>query len=140
MTLIRLIGGRAVLSLLTLLIVSALIFWILEVLPGDVASRIMGRDATPETLALLRAKLHLNDPAITRYLRWLGGMATGDFGTALTSSRWRSSIASSSRSTCWAATTSRAAMTAPAFSTMRSATWPIWRMVPLSSAGTADAG
>jgi peptide/nickel transport system permease protein len=86
-TLIRLIGGRAVLSLLTLLIVSALIFWILEVLPGDVASRIMGRDATPETLALLRAKLHLNDPAITRYLRWLGGMATGDFGTALTSSR-----------------------------------------------------
>jgi len=70
-----------------LLIVSALIFWILEVLPGDVASRIMGRDATPETLALLRAKLHLNDPAITRYLRWLGGMATGDFGTALTSSR-----------------------------------------------------
>jgi peptide/nickel transport system permease protein len=47
----------------------------------------MGRDATPETLALLRAKLHLNDPAITRYLRWLGGMATGDFGTALTSAR-----------------------------------------------------
>jgi peptide/nickel transport system permease protein len=87
MTLIRLIGGRILLSLLTLSIVSALIFWILEVLPGDVASRIMGRDATPETLALLRAKLHLNDPAITRYLRWLGGMATGDFGTALTSSR-----------------------------------------------------
>jgi peptide/nickel transport system permease protein len=87
MTLLRLIGGRVLLSLLTLLIVSALIFWILEVLPGDVASRIMGRDATPETLALLRAKLHLNDPAITRYLRWLGGMATGDFGTALTSAR-----------------------------------------------------
>ena len=87
MTLIRLIGGRILLSLLTLLIVSALIFWILEVLPGDVASRIMGRDATPETLALLRAKLHLNDPAVTRYLRWLGGMATGDFGTALTSAR-----------------------------------------------------
>jgi peptide/nickel transport system permease protein len=86
-TLIRLIGGRILLSLLTLLIVSALIFWILEVLPGDVASRILGRDATPETLALLRAQLHLNDPAMTRYLRWLGGMATGDFGTALTSSR-----------------------------------------------------
>jgi peptide/nickel transport system permease protein len=87
MTLIRLIGGRVLISLLTLLIVSALIFWILEVLPGDVASRILGRDATPETLALLRAQLHLNDPALTRYLRWLGGMATGDFGTALTSSR-----------------------------------------------------
>ncbi|MDF2763575.1 MAG: transporter permease [Rhodospirillales bacterium] len=87
MTLIRLIGGRVLISLLTLLIVSALIFWILEVLPGDVASRILGRDATPETLALLRAQLHLEDPALTRYLRWLGGMATGDFGTALTSSR-----------------------------------------------------
>ncbi|HSD34517.1 MAG TPA: ABC transporter permease [Alphaproteobacteria bacterium] len=87
MTLIRLIGGRVLISLLTLLIVSALIFWILEVLPGDVASRILGRDATPETLALLRAQLHLDDPALTRYLRWLGGMATGDFGTALTSSR-----------------------------------------------------
>jgi peptide/nickel transport system permease protein len=86
-TLIRLIGGRVLISLLTLLIVSALIFWILEVLPGDVASRILGRDATPETLALLRAQLHLEDPALTRYLRWLGGMATGDFGTALTSSR-----------------------------------------------------
>ncbi|HXV25543.1 MAG TPA: ABC transporter permease [Alphaproteobacteria bacterium] len=87
MSLLRLIGSRVLLSLLTLLIVSALIFWILEVLPGDVASRILGRDATPETLALLRAQLHLNDPAFTRYLRWLAGMATGDFGTALTSSR-----------------------------------------------------
>ncbi len=87
MTLLRLVGGRVLLSLVTLLIVSALIFLILEVLPGDVASRILGRDATPETLALLRAQLHLNDPALTRYLRWLAGMATGDFGTALTSSR-----------------------------------------------------
>ena len=75
------------LSLLTLLLVSGLIFIILEVLPGDVASRILGRDATPETLALVRARLHLNDPALSRYLRWLGGMVTGDFGTALTSSR-----------------------------------------------------
>jgi peptide/nickel transport system permease protein len=87
LSLLRLISGRILLSLLTLLIVSALIFWILEVLPGDVASRILGRDATPETLALLRAQLHLYDPAPTRYLRWLSGMATGDFGTALTSSR-----------------------------------------------------
>lgn len=85
--LIRLIAGRVLLSLLTLLLVSALIFLILEVLPGDVASRILGRDATPETLAVLRAQLHLNDPALTRYLRWLAGMATGNFGTALTSSR-----------------------------------------------------
>ena len=87
MIMLRLIVGRTLLSLLTLLLVSGVIFVILEVLPGDVASRILGRDATPETLALVRAQLHLNDPAVERYLRWLGGMASGDFGTALTSSR-----------------------------------------------------
>ena len=87
MTVLRLLIGRALLSLLTLLIVSAVIFAIIEVLPGDVASRILGRDATPESLALLREKLHLNDPAVMRYLRWLGGILQGDFGNALTSSR-----------------------------------------------------
>ena len=87
MTILRLLIGRICLSLLTLLIVSIVIFAIIEVLPGDVASRILGRDATPESLALLREKLHLNDPAIVRYLRWLGGILQGDFGNALTSSR-----------------------------------------------------
>lgn len=87
MIILRLVIGRVLLSLLTLLIVSAVIFAILEILPGDVASRILGRDATPETLALLRERLQLNDPAIARYLRWLAGMAQGDFGNALTSSR-----------------------------------------------------
>ena len=86
-TIARLLIGRILLSLLTLLIVSALIFAIVEILPGDVASRILGRDATPESLALLRERLHLNDPAITRYLRWLGGILQGDFGNALTSAR-----------------------------------------------------
>ena len=59
---LRLIGGRILLSLLTLLLVSIIIFAIIEVLPGDVATRILGRDATPATLATLREKLHLNDP------------------------------------------------------------------------------
>jgi peptide/nickel transport system permease protein len=59
----------------------------LEVLPGDVASRILGRDATPESLAALRAQLHLEEPALQRYLDWLGGILRGDFGQALTSSR-----------------------------------------------------
>ena len=59
MTVLRLLIGRILLSILTLLIVSIVIFAIIEVLPGDVASRILGRDATPEALALLREKLHL---------------------------------------------------------------------------------
>jgi len=84
---VRLVVGRIVTSLLTLLLVSIIIFAVLEVLPGDVASRILGRDATPESLAALRAQLHLNDPALERYLDWLGGIVRGDFGQALTSSR-----------------------------------------------------
>ncbi len=87
MNIVRMLSARILLSVLTLLLVSIMIFIIIEVLPGDVASRILGRDATPEALALLREKLHLNDPAIWRYLRWLGGIAQGDFGDALTSSR-----------------------------------------------------
>jgi peptide/nickel transport system permease protein len=84
---LRLVVSRTVTSVLTLLLVSIVIFAVLEVLPGDVASRILGRDATPESLAALRAQLHLNDPALERYLDWLGGIVRGDFGQALTSSR-----------------------------------------------------
>lgn len=87
MIVLRLVAGRIVTSLLTLLLVSIIIFAMLEVLPGDVASRILGRDATPESLAALRAQLHLEDPALQRYLDWLGGIVRGDFGQALTSSR-----------------------------------------------------
>jgi peptide/nickel transport system permease protein len=71
----------------TLLLVSLIIFWMLEVLPGDVASRILGRDATPETLAQLRIELGLDRPAPVRYAAWLGGLVTGDLGQSLASSR-----------------------------------------------------
>ena len=87
MPIIGLVAGRILLSVLTLLIVSLIVFAVLEVLPGDVASRILGRDATPEALELLRAKLGLNDPAPVRYLHWLGGLLSGDFGQSLVSSR-----------------------------------------------------
>jgi peptide/nickel transport system permease protein len=84
---LTLVAGRILLSLVTLLIVSLIIFGVLEVLPGDVASRILGRDATPEALQLLREKLGLNDPAPVRYLHWLGGLLSGDLGQSLVSSR-----------------------------------------------------
>ncbi|HZF35237.1 MAG TPA: ABC transporter permease [Candidatus Angelobacter sp.] len=87
MQILRLIGGRILLSLLTLLLVSLIIFAAVEVLPGDVATRILGREATAGSLAALRAQLHLEDPATMRYLRWLGGIVRGDFGFALTSAR-----------------------------------------------------
>lgn len=84
---LRLVLVRLTSAVLTLLLVSVMIFAVIEILPGDVASRILGRDATPETLAAIRTKLQLNDPAIERYLRWLGGILRGDLGEALTSAR-----------------------------------------------------
>ena len=74
-------------ALITLLIVSALIYGFLEMLPGDVATRMLGRTATPETLANLREQLGLNEPALKRYFLWLYNIFQGDFGTALTSKR-----------------------------------------------------
>jgi len=83
----RLVIWRILLSLITLLLVSAAIFAIIEVLPGDVASRMLGRDATPQALAVFREKMHLDQPALVRYFNWLSGMMRGDLGNALTSSR-----------------------------------------------------
>ncbi|HUQ34752.1 MAG TPA: ABC transporter permease [Aestuariivirga sp.] len=83
----RMLGVRILLSILTLLLVSIIIFAIIEILPGDVASRILGRDATPQALALLRERLSLDDPSYLRYFRWLAGILQGDFGKALSSSR-----------------------------------------------------
>lgn len=87
MPILRLVAGRILLSIVTLLIVSLIVFAVLEVLPGDVATRVLGRDATPEALDLLRQKLGLDDPAPVRYLHWLGGLLSGDFGQSLVSSR-----------------------------------------------------
>lgn len=82
-----LIARRVLLSAATLLLVSVFVFFILEVLPGDVATRILGRDATPESLQLLREQLGLDQPVLTRYLAWLGGLLTGNLGHSLVSSR-----------------------------------------------------
>jgi peptide/nickel transport system permease protein len=87
-----LIVRRTLLSLVTLLLVSLIVFFILEILPGDVASRILGRDATPESLELLRIELGLNRPAAVRYVAWIGGLLTGDLGQSLVSSRPISAI------------------------------------------------
>ena len=82
-----LIARRSLLSAATLLLVSGFVFFVLEVLPGDVATGILGRDATPESLQLLREQLGLDQPVLTRYLAWLGGLLTGDLGQSLVSSR-----------------------------------------------------
>ena len=87
MGILRLLLWRSVLAALTLLLVSVIVFMMLEVLPGDVATRILGSDATAQSLAVLRDELGLNQPAIARYLAWLGGLLTGDLGNSLVSRR-----------------------------------------------------
>jgi peptide/nickel transport system permease protein len=79
-----LIAQRIGLGIMTLLAVSILIFAGTELLPGDVASAILGQDATPEALEAIRRSLHLYDPAPVRYLRWLTEFLQGDLGVSLT--------------------------------------------------------
>lgn len=76
----RRIAGLA----LTLLAVSALIFVVMDILPGDPASIMLGMSASPDTLAALRHELGLDQPLVIRYLQWLAGVATGDLGKSYT--------------------------------------------------------
>lgn len=95
---LKLIAQRVALGIVLLLAVSVLIFAGTQILPGDVAQAILGQSATPESLANLREQLGLNDPAYIRYFRWLGGVLTGDLGTAMSSGQ---DIATSIKSRLW---------------------------------------
>ncbi|MER8573155.1 ABC transporter permease [Mesorhizobium sp. M1338] len=95
---LKLIAQRVALGILLLLAVSVLIFAGTQILPGDVAQAILGQSATPESLANLREQLGLNDPAYIRYFRWLGGVMTGDLGTAMSSGQ---DIATSIKGRLW---------------------------------------
>lgn len=83
----RLIVTRLALSVISLFVVSLIVFSSVELLPGDTAERILGREATKETLAALREQLHLSDPAPERYGRWFAGLVQGDFGRSLVADR-----------------------------------------------------
>jgi peptide/nickel transport system permease protein len=84
---LTLITKRILLALLTLLIVSAILYGLLEILPGDVATRILGRDANEENLAILRERSGLNIPPVKRYFFWLFNVLRGDLGYSLISTR-----------------------------------------------------
>jgi peptide/nickel transport system permease protein len=66
-----------------LFVVAAIIFAATEVLPGDVATAILGREAAPKRLAAIRQQLQLDRPASERYWQWLGGFVQGDWGQSL---------------------------------------------------------
>jgi peptide/nickel transport system permease protein len=84
---LRFFGLRLLTAALTLLVVSAIIFAAVEILPGDVATNVLGQFSSETARAALREQLHLNDPALRRYSLWLGGVLRGDLGIALSSRR-----------------------------------------------------
>nr|WP_205957848.1 ABC transporter permease [Paracoccus salipaludis] len=77
------LARRLALLALALVVASAVIFAVVDLVPGDPAVFVLGTGARPDTLAALRQQLGLDLPWPTRYARWLGGVLTGDLGTSL---------------------------------------------------------
>jgi ABC-type dipeptide/oligopeptide/nickel transport system permease component len=75
--------NRLLSIVLTLFLISVITFAVTNILPGDVATMIMGTQSNPAALAGLRESLGLNDPIIVQYGRWIGGLLTGDWGHSL---------------------------------------------------------
>ena len=74
---------RLLLGVLVLILVSILVFLATQALPGDPARAILGRSATPASLAALRRQLHLDQPVFTQYWTWVTGLLHGNLGTSL---------------------------------------------------------
>lgn len=78
---------RLLLGLVTIWLVSGLIFLAVEALPGDACTAYLQRDAVGQRLAHCQAELGLDRPAVLRYLEWVGGALRGDFGFSVNGSR-----------------------------------------------------
>ena len=74
---------RLLLGIVVLILVSILVFLATQALPGDPARAILGRSATPQSLAALRRQLHLDRPVIEQYWTWVTGLLHGNLGTSL---------------------------------------------------------
>src|SRR5918994_7128424 len=83
----RLVLRRLALGILTIWAASVVIFVATEILPGDVATAVLGQTATPQAVENIRNQLNLDRPAYQRYLEWLGGAVQGDFGISLAKRR-----------------------------------------------------
>jgi peptide/nickel transport system permease protein len=74
---------RLLLGIVVLILVSAVVFLATQALPGDPARAILGRSATPASLAALRRQLHLDQPALEQYWTWVTGLLRGNLGNSL---------------------------------------------------------
>ena len=81
------VAKRVALGLLTIIVISIFIFVGVEALPGDLATAILGKAATPETVAAFRKELKLDLPPHVRYFSWLGDFLRGELGTSLSNRR-----------------------------------------------------
>jgi peptide/nickel transport system permease protein len=79
----RLVRQRTIIGLLTLFLVSVVIFVATEILPGNAAVAVLGRTATPRAVRILSLQLHLNRPIVDQYWTWLTGLFTGNLGHSL---------------------------------------------------------
>src|SRR5437879_5943723 len=73
---------RLAAALVTLALATVVVFAVVEVLPGDPALVMLGTDARPDTLAVLRAQYGFDQPLLVRYVHWIGGLLSFDLGTS----------------------------------------------------------
>src|SRR6476659_11363819 len=76
--------SRLATGVLSVIVISIVVYAATLVLPGDAATAILGQQATPQRLAELRAQLHLDQSPVSGYLSWISSALHGDFGTSLT--------------------------------------------------------
>ena len=86
-TILSIILKRLLVGCMTLFVVTIIIFGAIEMLPGDIATEVLGQAATEESLNAFREKYDLNRSLPARYLSLLGGAITGDFGISLANQR-----------------------------------------------------
>jgi peptide/nickel transport system permease protein len=89
-SILRIIAQRLALGVLTLFVVSIVIFAAVNMLPGDFAQAILGQGATPEAVAAIREDLGLDKPPVTRYFEWLGAAVQGDLGNSFAQANFAS--------------------------------------------------
>ncbi|MCG6901603.1 MAG: ABC transporter permease, partial [Rhodobacter sp.] len=89
---LRIVLQRLLLGLVTLLVVSIVIFIAVNLLPGDFAQAVLGQGATDEAIETIRKDLGLDQPLVSRYFSWLGGMVTGNFGISFAQMNFASNM------------------------------------------------
>jgi len=77
------IARRIVHAVFVVWAVATLVFFLLQMIPGDPVAHILGEEYSPEAAEALRERLGLDQPLLTQYLNWIGHAATGDFGRSI---------------------------------------------------------